>query len=235
MSLSNAEFGLLQRNIDAVVERIAALNLTLVIERDFDRLSAYLESSGTFINPTFDPQRSDLSKDKDSFWFRVVDEDGTTVASHADRIFDNADFAELIATGRLWYSEGVDGDVATKLSAALQTLGTPVRGRIGHSGGMWIHPQHRKKGLSLYLPYLSRALCIRNYETDFQTGVVLKSLAESGVPHYAYGYPHVELCLNGYLPLNLADKHLYACYISREESFEQIQALGSHPLYPVAA
>src|SRR5271166_5660446 len=90
MQLSNAEFGLLQQSIDAIMHKIAELHLSVVTESNFDELQAFLAANDADRNPTFNPVFSDI--ERDAFWFRVIDDRGATVACHADRIFRLDDF-----------------------------------------------------------------------------------------------------------------------------------------------
>jgi hypothetical protein len=232
--LNDQEFGLLQTSVDAMMERLASLHLNLIVERDFAKLLAFLRAMNSLTqNPTFDPDTNDL---KDAgFWLRIVDENGDTVASHAQRIFITADFHELLESGRIWYSEGL---VLEPGQAPLQVQRSSllISGIVAHAGGLWVHPVYRKKGLSMFLPFLSRSLCLRNYNTDFYTALVLSSMAGSRIPKADYGYPHVEWCMRGWFPptrRNEEDVHL--CYMTRGETLERFRRLPEHPAYPADA
>jgi hypothetical protein len=230
MALTNADFGLLQQSIEAISERIAALHLSLVVERDFNRLRDFLRAAGgAFIYPTFDPDLNDLNRD--SFWLRLIDVDGVTVASHAERVFETADFYDLIESGELWF--GVNAQRRMPQRLRLMRPQTGIAGTVGHAGSLWVEPRHRGLGLSLYLPYLSRSLCLRNLGTDFHTGLVFKSLAGSRVPTAYYGYPHVQLIIRDHFPPTKRDEEVYICHISREESLAKLRALAGHAEFPV--
>src|SRR5512146_2689336 len=99
MSLTDAEFGLLQQSIDMIMAKIADLHLSLVIETDFQQLQDYLEQHSNSINPTFNPAYNNL--DRNGFWFRLIDQHGATVACHADRVFFVDDFCALVESGAL--------------------------------------------------------------------------------------------------------------------------------------
>lgn len=229
MALTDREFALLQSSIDAIMERIAALHLSLVVDTDFRGLVRFLEERNTFIYPSFDPSRSTLSGD--CFWFRLTDMHGRTVASHADRIFTTDDFCDLMESGELWFDEPasrIEGHALNILRPA-----TRIAGKVGHSGSMWIDKPYRGQGISMFLPYLSRSLCLRNFDTDFHTGLVFKNLADSKVPRAYYGYPHVDLCLDGYFPPTGKDEQVYLCWIAQAEAIERVRALPKHEEYPV--
>jgi GNAT superfamily N-acetyltransferase len=230
MALTDAQFALLQKSIDAIMERIASLHLSLAVDTDFRGLAEFLRERDAFVYPSFDPARSTLRGD--CFWFRLTDSHGRTVASHADRIFTTDDFCELIETGELWFAE----PAAMLNGHAVEVIRPPVKiaGTVGHSGSMWIDKPYRGKGISMFLPYLSRSLCLRNFDTDFHTGLVFKNLAESKVPRVYYGYPHVELCIDGYFPPTGKPEQLYLCWISQAEAIERVHALPQHDEFPVA-
>lgn len=229
--LSNHEFGLLQRTIDTIVERVAALNLSLVVEEDFQKLLEFLQSRpNAFIYPSFDPRCSELRRD--AFWLRAIDEEGRTVATHAERIFHCDDFYDLLESGTLWYADGVPEAERAQYQVKRES-GLKIGGVVGHAGCMWVDPRFRKRGLSLFFPYLSRALCIRNYETDYHTGLVFRQLYDCRVAEYAYGFPHVTHCVEGRFPPSGSSESIFAVYMSRAESFEKMRELPAHPLYPL--
>jgi hypothetical protein len=228
---SAALTGLLQRSVDRMVEKIATLGLSLVVENDFEDLRAHLAAQGAVVNPSFDPQHHDLA---DGFWLRVVDAVGDTVACHAERIYRTPDFVgEFIETGRLWHPDGVPGPTAA-WRGAITRPERLIAGNVAYAGSMLIRTDHRGAGLSLLLPYLSRSLCLRNYATDFHTGIVRQSLAGSRVPTQGYGFPRTTLCFRGVLPgVKGPFEDVHLCWMSREEGFAKLAELPRHPRFPV--
>jgi hypothetical protein len=231
MFLGDSDFGLLQQNIDALIERLARLHLSMAIERDFSQLVAFLRANQAYnLNPTFNPECSDLSQD--SFWLRVFDESGNTIASHAQRVFVTEDFCRLVETGRLWYDTGLqlrEGQEPLVITPPSRL----IAGAVAHAGGLWVQPAYRKKGLSLFLPFLSRALCLRNYSADWMTCIVLETMGRSALPKQGYGYRHVEPFVKGWIPPVARNDSIYICYMSAEETMEQFRLLPDHPLHPV--
>lgn len=232
--LHDSDFGLLQTSVDAMVERLASLRLSMAVERDFDKLMAFLRSMNSLTqNPTFDPHVNDLSDA--GFWLRIIDENGTTVASHAQRIFETDDFHDLLVSGRIWYANGVT-PAAGQEPVQVQRSSLLIAGVVAHAGGLWVHPTYRKKGLSMFLPFLSRSLCLRNYNTDFFTALVLASMAGSRIPTGDYGYPHVEWCMRGWFPpTRRHEEDVHICYMTQAETIDRFRRLPDHPAYPAAA
>ncbi len=230
MALTDHDFALLQKSIDAIMERIATLQLSLVVDNDFQGLVRFLQERNSFVYPSFDPARSTMSGE--CFWFRLKDIQGATVASHADRLFETDDFCDLIESGELWFDDPAPRLGGNIIHATRPPV--PIAGKVGHSGALWIDKPYRGQGLSLLLPYLSRSLCLRNFGTDFHTGLVFKNLAESKVPRAYYGYPHVDLCLDGFFPPTAKPEQVYLCWISQAEAIERLRALPKHPEFPVS-
>ncbi|HEX7084833.1 MAG TPA: hypothetical protein VF198_00610 [Vicinamibacterales bacterium] len=231
MALTDEEFGLVQRYVDAFVEKLAVLNLSFVVERDFGQLITFLRANGApLVNPTFDPAVSDLSRD--AFWLRVVDETGATVASHAQRIFQTDDLCSMMVSGTLWYNDGF------KLKEGQDPLqvrrpAMHIAGTIAHAGALWVHPRFRKQGLSLLLPFLSRGLALRNYAPDFFTCIVLTSMGKTALPTMAYGYRHSEPCAVGFIPPANRNDGIYLCYMTLAETIEQFRRLPLNPEHPM--
>lgn len=220
----------LQDGIDALTDAVARLGLSLVIERDFDRLVRFLESQGSFANPSFDPRRSRLGPE--DFWLAAVDEEGAIVASSAEKVIEVEDFMDEVATGRIWYAGGFASAFGV---ARIPTLPVSVRlsGRLSHSGSTYVVPAHRRSGLAMFLPWLSRALSFRNTGCLANTGFVRQSLADTPVPTRSYGYVHVEKCLDGWFPPQGGSEILYLCWITAEEFRAKLATLPDHPRHPV--
>ncbi len=230
MSSSNAYPVSLQDGIDALTDAVARLGLTLVIERDFDRLVRFLEGQGSFANPSFDPRKSRLGPE--DFWLAAVDSDGSIVATSAEKVIETEDLVEEVATGRIWYEGGFARGFGVERIATL-AVSTRLSGRLSHSGSTYVVPAHRRSGLAMFLPWLSRALSFRNAGCLANTGFVRQSLADTPVPVRSYGYAHVEKCLDGWFPPQGGSEILYLCWITAEEFRAKLATLPEHPRHPV--
>ncbi len=226
--LTNREFGILQESIDALLERVARRHLNIEVETDFSRLAELTSQlpgsrARPSYNPTFDPRYNDLRGK--GFWFRLKDLDGNTVGCHADRIFNVDDFVSLMRSGRLWYDDGFQAinEDAQKL-ALIPGLTLEVRGSVGYSGVMWLDPKYRGTGTARLIKDLSRALCMRNFETNYHAGLVRRSLMRHNVQGRSYGYPDSKLCVDGYFPPTRQNEYLYLCYIERQKILQQLVA-----------
>jgi hypothetical protein len=224
---------LLQQSIDRLSEEIAARGFNIAVDDDFHGLRRYLRAVGAYDNPSFDPDEHDLSSN--AFWLRVEDSRGKIVASHAERIYQCQDFvSEVIESDRVWFDRGVS---TPRREWRTEVTHPPVKigGNVGFAGGMFIQPDHRGAGLSVFLPYFSRSLCMRNYATDWHTGLVRQNIAASPVPTGYYGFPRTTHLFDGTIPRTAGGfKDLHLCWMTREEGFVRLQELPSHPRYPVA-
>lgn len=231
MSRSPLPAALLQDGIDAINEAVAALDLRIVVDRDFRRLRQFIDSQNGFPNPSYDPGLSRLGPD--DFWLGVVDAGGQMVACSAERVVETGDFLELVANGRIWYGDGYAERFGVD-RIETQAISTTLSGRISHSGSTFVAPAHRRGGLAMFLTYMSRALTFRDSGCTINTGFVRQSLASTTVPQRTYGYAHVELCLDGWWPPQGGSERLYLCWIGLAEFLAKLAELPDHPRHPMA-
>ncbi len=217
--------GAIQLGVDSILEHFAELGLNLSIERDFDDLRRFLESQGAFANPTFDPRAVDLGTE--DFWLLLRSPEDNSVACSAERIFADSDFDELLQSGKLWRRDGF-GEVE---GLKVKTFGFSEN--VSHSGSTFVAPEWRGRGLSMMLTFLSRGLGFRNSGIARNTGVVREHLKYSPVPRQSYGYPHVELCWDGFFPPLGNPEKLYLCWINRQEFASSCLEMPDHERYPV--
>jgi hypothetical protein len=109
----------------------------------------------------------------------------------------------------------------------------PIAGRVAHAGSLWVDSEFRKQGLSVWLPYLSRLSCLRNYNPDFFTACVFEKMALSGTPAKYYGYTHVEPVSRGYFPPTGTQETMYICYMTWRDAVDKVRLLAVHPQYPI--
>lgn len=207
-----AEAETVQAAIEFCLAWLEEQRFTLTIDTDMSAWADFLSEApaNPLVNPTFDPRFSRLSPDN-SFWLDIRF-GSQTVATSTARLFVTDDYLSLKRSMKLWY------DKPTEELAIAEDVDMPVLdGRIGHEGGLWVHPDHRKRGLSVILPHLNRALCFREWSIDWQTGATSHGIAKSRLPERAYGFPHVVPCFEGYFPVLRRLERLYITYMSRGE------------------
>ncbi len=190
-------------------------NYSLTVDAD---LAGWARKMGdapsiALVNPTFDPRWSPVTAEN-SFWLDIR-LGSQTIALMAARLFVTDDYLEIKRSTRLWYDPPRPGDARLAITVPPDT--PTIRGNVGHEGGLWVHPVHRKRGLSVILPHLIRALCFRQWNVDWQTGLTTRGVGESGIAQWAYGVPHVVPCYEGHFLLTQRPDRLFLAYMSREE------------------
>ena len=186
-------------------------NYSLSVQVDMARWSEVMRTTAraSFINPAFDPCHSRLSP-ANSFWLEVR-VGSSTIATSAARLFVTDDYLDLKRSMRLWYENPPPHHPPLEIDALALP---PISGRVGHEGGLWVDQQFRKRGLSVILPHLNRALCFREWSVEWQTGITMRGIGESGLAERAYGFPHVVPCFEGYLPVTGKTERLYMTYMT---------------------
>jgi len=172
------------------------------------------------VNPTFDPQHSEL-RPNEAFWLQLNDDLGVA-ACVADRLFVTDDFiGSELASGRLWYARPTEADRPALLPSAPRGV---FDGRVGHAGGLWVHPRRRKDGLSWLLPRLVRALSVINWSVDRHCGLVFEGIHDSGLSAQAYGFPEAHCVVEGYFPPVRGDARVFVIHIDRDQIAAQFEA-----------
>ena len=216
--------------LDTLDERLDELGLSARIEHDFGKLGSFLRGENSFVNPTFDPQHSDLSPD--DFWLNLVDASGATVACSAERCLQTDDFAALVAAGRIWYRGGF-GDIGGPASIPTLPLVEPIAGRVSASGSTYTVSAWRRQGLALVMSWYTRLISFRDLNVTANTGFVRQSLAQTTVPSQSYGYDRIEKIIDGYFPPQRGPETLFLCSIDHDGMARRVLTLPHHPTNPM--
>jgi hypothetical protein len=223
IQLDGAIEGVIQSCFDETCRTLYELNLEPTYSTEMADWAALVTDAPKrgIVNPSFDPAHSDLSVEN-AFWIRLDDtREGRTVACIANRLFVTDDFMALWRTQRLWYSHGPRSLIDLAIPDDMPILS----GRVGHHGGLWIHPDWRKHGLSGYMTRLARCASLRRFDVDWHAGLVFAAIAEKGLPitpTTGYGYPRMVLAVDGWVPLTDRPERLYVPWISRSEILAQL-------------
>jgi GNAT superfamily N-acetyltransferase len=204
-----------QSFIDFGLEWLEDHKYSLTVDVDMKRWAKAMASAPAIagVNTTFDPRCCRLTPDN-SFWLDIR-AGSHSIAMMAMRLFITDDYLELKRSMRLWYDQPEPGDAPLRLTVATDL--PIIRGNVGHEGGLWVHPEHRKRGLSAILPHLIRALAVRQWNLDWQTGLAMRDIGASGIVRRTYGMPHVVPCYEGFFRVVARQERLYLAYMSREE------------------
>ena len=125
---------------------------TLAVDADMAGWVTIMRTTGAeIVNPSFDPDLSLLTA-QNSFWLDIR-AGSETIAVSAARLLVTDDMTELMRSMQLWYTAPTQ-----KFEISLASPIPVIGGRVGYEGGLWVHPRHRGRGLSVILPHLNRAL-----------------------------------------------------------------------------
>jgi hypothetical protein len=215
---------IIQSCFDTTIEALNAIGLEVTFSPDLTGWVAVMAQAPRIhlIIPTFNPEHNDLTAD-DAFWVKLSQaRDGAPIACIANRLYVTEDFLDLMRTQRLWFNRGGPRQPVELCAPADMPL---ISGRVGHHGGLWIHPDWRKHGLSGYLTRLVRCASLRRFEVDWHCGFVHGTLADKGIATTAvsgYGYPRMVLAMNGWNPITDRVDRFYLPWISRAEILVQL-------------
>ena len=216
--------------LETLDERLRELGLRAHVEHDFTRLGAFLREQNNFVNPTYDPEHSDLTPE--DFWLRLVDKTGATVACSAERTVTTDDFASLVARGTIWYRGGFAA-IGGPAEIPVLPLGEKLAGRVGASGSTYTVQAWRRHGLALVMTWYTRLLSFRDLDTTANTGFVRHSLAQTSVPSQSYAYDRIEKIIDGYFPPQRGPETLYLCSIDQAGMARRVLGLPRHPTNPM--
>ncbi|WP_162906912.1 hypothetical protein [Algihabitans albus] len=177
-----------------------------------------ISEQGGWLNPTFDPDCSDLDE-SDSGSVVIRDEEGRFLACNAVRLFETETFSSLIQSGGLFHRPG------HRNRTALQTIlpeGYDLSGRISYSGGTLVDPAMRGRRLALLTTRLVRLMGERFFRADWHTGTIFHTRT-SELPPKPYGFQRVIPCLDALtIPERTQRQTLFLVELSRMEFRRQL-------------
>lgn len=202
------------------------------IENDMGEWKHIMQTApGTaLVSGMFDPAKADFQPG-DAFWLRVSNENAETVAIICDRLIETDDFVGFVED--------------TKMFAApyeRHAMDARLAGKIGHAGGLWVHPKARKTGLSWVLPRIVRALSVMHWGVDRHCGLLQTGIEGAGFASRIYGFSRSWLALSGdaFRPTGKAER-LFVIDIDADEiagqqalELERIVDHGAQNLVDVA-
>jgi|GEM_PF-2760386 len=220
--LSRRESEFLTRYIRDALLLLWSYGYKVVVEDDLSKLAHRFHAHDQLFYAAFDPAAQ--APIDDGFWVNVRHNDGETVCTHANAVFRDADFAELLASGRLWGTVGQNGRTEGLWDGPSQ----PIVGDVGHGGCMWVRPDYRGRGLVGPVHSLSMALAVWRMGIEFHTGLMYANDLETGLMS-AYGYRRAEKCIDGYCSALDKAVELHAVWFTRGEILADLADRELHP------
>ncbi len=209
------------------VERVAKSHgLTLTLEHDFEELLALnRQHTDTWypLTPMYDPRINRLGPDN-AFWIAGRDHNGEILATQCARVFDwrHTNFEAEFRSLRLAYEDPDASAFPEEHGLSTAPSGRLISGMVCYSGAAWYRPDMRGRGLSRFLPRLSRALAYSLWQTDYTISLVEPRLVEKGLVE-RYGYSNVEPgvewlnSFRGSLPFSLIWMHASELLVDLEQ------------------
>jgi hypothetical protein len=213
-----------ERVLAGAARLLGARGLCLRVRDDLSGWAALLAAcdSADGVNPTFDPRHSPVDSGS-GFWLAVVDGGGDTVACCAYRVLREGPFAELVRSGRLWF-DPVPPSLRAPVPCVLPADAPDFRGVVGHIGGLWVRPDFRGLGLPGLLAQTTRAVAVRSYPIDWDTGVCRRAIAEKPRLVAAYQFFRMVPCVAGFFPPTGQVEQLHLGYSPRHHLLGRLRA-----------
>ena len=169
--------------------------ILLRVRTDFDRLLQLNEQnteSWAPLAPMFNPNHCDLSRDQ-AFWIEGVDEAGETAVIHASRLYDHGDrsIADDLRSLQVFYDDPRPHVAAGAYVDVSAPSAHHISGRVTFAGALWVRPDCRRLGFTKFVPRLTRAFALTQWNAPAYWGGVEPELHDIGVTR-AYGSWNVE-------------------------------------------
>lgn len=197
---TDRQLELLQAYVDKTVTAFASAGLVFSVESE---LAAWADTmrnapSITAVSPSFDPEHSWLTP-ANSFWVCLRDDSGKAVGCICSRLFETDDMMQIIRSYRLFFDRKPVLDLRPLRLVAPDDV--PIMsGRVGYTGGYWLHPDWRGRGLSRLLPRINRALALRHFDLDWLFSLGRDTERWARVAREDLAMPNRFSCFDGYFP-----------------------------------
>ena len=191
ITITHGDYRLFRRYFIAAEEFARRAGVHIRINTDFHRLVELTRrhrESWTPIQPGFDPAHSRIRPDT-AFWVEALDEDGNTVATHAQRLFvwPNTTLEDEVRSLRIFYADPAPHVMAGESMEITAPIGKLMTGRAMWGGVLWTHPDWRRRGLVKIVPRIARAYGYTRWAPEYIFAFVEAKLAGI-VPHASGPY-----------------------------------------------
>jgi hypothetical protein len=218
--LTDAEFDIVQRAIEAYLERLREIGLRVHVLRDFKRYVATRHTNGDHhLNQAFDPAHTEFGRH--DFWLLLEERGGSAAGTYCMRMIAVKNFYTEVQTQRFWFGPKlrlVDPRFVVDCKIP------PFGGLVASCGGMWVRPDWRGSGVSKIVPRLARALGLRNSQIEHDCGMVLNNPDPARLAVRNYGYARVELMTRGWFPPEQCEMTVHLCHADRAECLASLVA-----------
>jgi hypothetical protein len=220
---------LLARFILEADKTARALGIRLRVRNDFRtllELNQRTVPTGSWFKLVnmFNPDYGELSS-ANSFWISGIDDNNEIVLTQAGRVYYWPK-TTLADEARLMFYAGRDEGQACTITAA---TARDISGVVYYSGGLWVHPRFRGKGLSRLMPRVGRAYAIARWPLDWVFTYVAPDLVTKGVAA-GYGYQDVSYSIK-YPNSPWGNLEVALVRMGREEIYADLLSFLSEELF----
>ena len=236
--LTDEEILEVQKFIDRAKAQFAERQLVVEVDTDLSNWVNYAERAtkdhkGLQSPITHDPRASNVHPGN-SFWVAIREKSRPLWAAlmgrerlvagcAAHRVVETDNIIEEIRTQRI-YSDKVPR-LDFKPVKIVATDNAPViSGKVGFTGGFWIHPKYRGATISGTLSRLVRLLSIRHFDIDWSINFARDTSNRTAMFNQSYGFPNSISITKGYYPPYDTDLDMQMNYIHRTEILEQLRS-----------
>jgi hypothetical protein len=218
------EFTTIQSAIEGYIVAGAQEGISLRMKRDFHKYAAVRRANGdAHLNQAFDPKFSRFTHR--DFWIVAENAQEEPVATYCVRHLAVENFYSLILSQMLWFGRRprpVDGTFDFECEIP------PFGGHVAHGGGLWVRGDYRGwSKLATILPHLGRAIALRNWPLDHDTGMIRDDPGESPkiiarkasfMGTRIYGFARVCRFVSGWFPPEARHAIMHLCHSTRIEA-----------------
>ena len=197
---TDRQLELLQTYVDKAIAAFEGAGLRFSVESDLAAWAEVMRAapSITAVSPSFDPEHSWLTP-ANAFWVCLRDGSGQVVGCICSRLFETEDMMQVIRSYRLFFDRKPVLDLRPLHLVAPDEV--PIMsGRVGYTGGYWLHPDWRGRGLSRLLPRINRALALRHFDLDWLFSLGRDTETWARVAREELAMPNRFSCFDGYFP-----------------------------------
>jgi len=142
---------------------------TLTIEPGCEAWLRVVEREGHWVNPCFDPSKSDVDETNSLSIVIERTASGTFVAGNTLRVWRTSSFLDVIESGEIYYAKRAPEHRPLPL---IRPADYPdLSGLIGYSGGTVVDPALRGARVGLMTTRMARLLAEVSFRVDHHTGL----------------------------------------------------------------
>jgi GNAT superfamily N-acetyltransferase len=172
MGLTRHDLEDMQAYIDFAIDRFGGHGLTLHSSGDMTDFAQWIASQEDSFgaSASHNPVHSFLTPEN-AFWIWLEEEDGTRVASTAQKLVRTESFIEHVYSHRLYDSQAPVLDARIpECFDGVDEEELAFSGNISYGSGLYVRPDYRGRGF-LILACVARTLGIRYFEADWVVAI----------------------------------------------------------------